>query len=374
MPQSFITPANTAARFSTLTARVLWPAALAGAMVLAHPSAMAQSGTSTTVSRCESSFSEQSLSATVDTCRNELTVPITRQRRLSVLETLGKAYLAQNEPRLALNTWNEAAQYITPGKADPVGSEQWARLQVLMAQTLVQLEQPKEAQNLLDSTIRRIERDNGRFSMPAGVLQDALGTFYALQNQPEKALAAFQRSRIIHEIRLGRVHPRTIETRMNQAVGLLDMNKEADAKAGFMALAEIVGTTDNLKRESVSAEVLTFLGTLQMRDDELKNAAVNYQTAFEIRQAVFGPNDIRTSQSLNNLGVVLYRAGDLQRAEKALSRAYVIRKDALGDKDSLTLSTQKNLQAVIAAQQSSKIPDNPASTLPKTIQKSTPNR
>lgn len=166
--------------------------------------------------------------------------------------------------------------------------------------------------------------------------------------------AAFKRSRIVYEIRLGKTNARTLETRMNHAVGLLDMEKEQEALESFQVLAEIINATPNYKNEPIRAEILTFLGTLQMRGDQLQEAAKNYQTAFEVRQAAFGPNDIRTSQSLNNLGVVLYRAGDLKRAEVALSRAYIIRADALGNEDPLTLSTQKNLQAVIAAQNAAK--------------------
>ncbi|HEY1058705.1 MAG TPA: tetratricopeptide repeat protein [Limnobacter sp.] len=315
-------------------------------------------------SRCEQSLTQQPVATTIETCREELAAPLTTTKRVNVLENLGKAYLAQNEPELAMSTWREAGQYIALDRKNPAGSEQWARLQVLVAQTLVQVDKVKDAESLFLTTAERIDREVGRFTLPAGILQDALGSFYALQNQPQKAEEAFRKSRIIHEIRLGKMHPRTIETRMNYAVGLLDMGKEPEAKAEFQVLADVIADHPDFLNQPIKAEVLTFLGTLQMREDDLVNAAKNYQTAFEVRQAAFGPDDVRTSQSLNNLGVVLYRAGDLQRAEKALSRAYVIRKDSLGDNDALTLSTQKNLQAVIAAQNAAKNPS--------TIQQVTP--
>lgn len=304
--------------------------------------------------RCETSFGKDPVNTTVDTCRLELTGPVTTAKRITILETLGKAYLAQNEADLAIATWHEASQYTKPDRTDLASAEAWARLQVLIGQTYTQAEQIDKAEEQFKSTLTAIEQSIGRYSLPAGIVQDALGSHYALQNQAEKAEEAFKRSRIVYEIRLGKLNVRTLETRMNHAIGLLDMGKEQEALENFLVLGEIINATPQYKNEPIRAEILTFLGTLQMRSEQLREAAGNYQTAFEVRQAAFGPNDIRTSQSLNNLGVVLYRAGDLRRAEIALSKAYIIRNDALGGKDPLTLSTQKNLQAVIAAQNAAK--------------------
>ena len=304
----------------------------------------------TGTTRCETSFGKEAIATTVETCRLELTGPVTTPKRIVILETLGKAYLAQNEIDLAISTWLEASQYTSPNREDLVAAEAWTRLQVLIGQTYAQAEMQDKAQAQFKKTLSTVEQSIGRYSLPAGIVQDSLGTYYALQNMPEEAEAAFKRSRIVYEIRLGKTNARTLETRMNHAVGLLDMGKEADALEHFQVLAEIINSTPRFKNEPIRAEILTFLGTLQMRNDQLREAARNYQTAYEVRDAAFGPNDIRTSQSLNNLGVVLYRAGDLRRAEVALSKAYIIRNDALGNQDPLTLSTQKNLQAVIAAQ------------------------
>jgi tetratricopeptide (TPR) repeat protein len=300
--------------------------------------------------RCENSFGKESVGNTIETCRLELTGPVTQPKRVKILETLGKAYLAQNEPDLAISTWNEASQYSPLSREDQSAAESWTRLQVLIGQTYAQANQTERAETHFQKTLNTVEQAVGRYSLPAGMVQDALGGYYALQNKAAEAEAAYKRSRIVYEIRLGKTNARTLETRMNHAVGLLDMQKEQEAMENFQVLAEIINSSAAYTKEPIRAEILTFLGTLQMRSDQLENAARNYQTAFEVRQAAFGPNDIRTSQSLNNLGVVLYRAGDLKRAEAALSRAYIIRADALGSEDPLTLSTQKNLQAVIAAQ------------------------
>ncbi len=317
------------------------------------PAALAQEASSN-LTRCENSFGKEPVNATVETCRLELTGPITQAKRVKILETLGKAYLAQNEADLAISTWNEASQYSPLSREDQVAAESWTRLQVLIGQTYAQADQMERAEAHFQKTLNTVEQSIGRYSLPAGMVQDALGTYYALQNKPGESEAAFKRSRIVYEIRLGKTNARTLETRMNHAVGLLDMEKEQEALESFQILAEIINASPSYKNEPIRAEILTFLGTLQMRNDQLQEAARNYQTAFEVRQAAFGPNDIRTSQSLNNLGVVLYRAGDLKRAEVALSRAYIIRADSLGGEDPLTLSTQKNLQAVIAAQNAAK--------------------
>lgn len=300
--------------------------------------------------QCEKSFGQAPLPQNIETCRTELTTPIGQASRVSILETLGKAYLAQGEPQAAIATWNEASQYITPARENPAAAEAWTRLQVLIGQTHANLNAQEDAKAQFARTLNRVESELGRYSLPAGIVQDALGTYHALQGNAELAEQAFKRSRIIYEIRLGKTHPKTLETRMNHAVGLLDLQQEEQAQTQFGVLAEIINGLPEFKAEPIRAEILTFLGTLQMRSDDLSSAAKNYQIAYEVRESAFGPSDIRTSQSLNNLGVVLYRAGDLKNAERVLSRAYVIRKDALGEKDSLTLSTQKNLQAVIAAQ------------------------
>lgn len=301
-------------------------------------------------SRCENSLGKDPVNTTVDICRLELTGPVTAEKRIAILETLGKAYLAQNEAESAIATWLEASQYTKPDRENLVSAESWVKLQVLIGKTYTQTGQIEKAEAQLKQTLATVEQSIGRYSLPVGIAQDALGTHYALQNQVDKAEEAFKRSRIVYEIRLGKLNSRTLETRMNHAIGLLDMGKEQESLEIFQVLGEIINETPNFKNEPIRAEILTFLGTLQMRGDKLRDAARNYQSAFEVRQVAFGPNDIRTSQSLNNLGVVLYRAGDLKRAEMALSKAYIIRNDQLGAKDPLTLSTQKNLQAVIAAQ------------------------
>lgn len=302
-------------------------------------------------SRCEQSFGKESASITLETCRLELTNTLSTRKRIAVLETLGKLYLSQKEPELAFTTWKEASQYSRPSRDDTVSSETWARLQVLMAQTQLQSEQFQKAEAQLVKSLKTLELTTGRYSSPVGIVLDALGTFYALQGKEQKFEASFKRSRIIYEIRMGKTHPRTLETRMNYAIGLLDLKREDEALKQFTGVADIMNTTPSYQDDPIRAEALTFLGTLQMRNEQLVEATKNYQIAFEVRQAVFGPNDIRTSQSLNNLGVVLFRAGDLTQAEAALSKAYVIRSDALGVDDPLTQSTQKNLQAVIEAQE-----------------------
>lgn len=304
--------------------------------------------------RCESSFGKDPVVNTVETCRLELTGPVTQAKRVRILETLGKAYLAQKEADLAITTWNEASLYNKLDKNEPDSAEAWTRLQVLVGQTYAQAEQVEKAEAHFKKTLNTVEQTMGRYSLPAGMVQDALGTFYALDNKKESAQEAFKRARMVYEIRLGKTNARTLETRMNYAVGLLDMGNETEAQAQFEVLAEIIDSVPAYKNEPLRAEILTFLGTLQMRNEQLLEAAKNYQSAYEVRQTAFGANDIRTSQSLNNLGVVLYRAGDLKRAEVALSKAYIIRADALGSQDPLTVSTQKNLQAVIAAQNAGK--------------------
>jgi len=324
------------------------------AFALALPQAWAAPEVKST--RCEKAFDDnQDSEAILNVCRQDLMVPLKREQKLKVLETLGKVYSAQGEHELAAKTWLEASQYPVSGPSTRDGSlENWVKFQVLTGQAYVQANQPEKAEAVLTGALRRAESTLGAYSLPAGTAQDALGTHYALSNRPEKAVKAFERARIVHEIRLGKNHPKTIEVRLNQAIGLLDMNRENDAKKQLENLAAVIEPLPEFAGSPIKAEVLTFLGTLQMRDEQLKESISSYQTALNIRQKEFGQNDLRTSQSYNNLGVVLYRAGRFDDAIANLSKAYVIRKEKLGEQDSLTQSTQKNLQAVLAAQQDKK--------------------
>lgn len=301
-------------------------------------------------SRCEDSLQQKSNSETIETCREELTAPVNREKRIQILMALGRAYAEQGETALAINTWKEGAQYLTPAEDNPMATERWAMFQVFIAQAYQQNNQIEKARQQLVDTAARIDQTVGRHATAAGLVQNALGDFYAQQNQAQAAEEAFTRARIIYELHFGKLHPKTLEVRMNYAVGLLDMGREDQAVPYFQALADLIERHPELNQAPVKADVLIYLGTIEMRREQLQAAAQHYQTAYEVRQAVFGSKDLRTSQALNNLGVVLYRAGDLAKAEQALSKAYVIRLEALGDNDALTISSKKNLQAVIAAQ------------------------
>lgn len=304
------------------------------------------------ITRCEKAFEDRlETEKVINTCRQDLIAPLKQEQRTQVLETLGKVYSSQNETELAIQTWKEASQYVQPQRNSIESGEKWVRFQILIGQSYGQTNQPEKAELQLKQTLAKTESLYGGFSLPAGMVQDALGAHYGLLNKYEASMKAFQRARIVHEVRLGKLHPRTIETRLNQAVALLDLNKEDDAKAQLEALASLIRPLPEFQKSPVLAEALTFLGTLQMRTDQLPQAIDSYETALSVRKEIFGKEDVRTSQSLNNLGVVLYRAGQLEKAEIALSQAYIIRRNKLGEQDALTLSSQKNLQAVISAQQ-----------------------
>lgn len=317
--------------------------------VLCTPIARAEDTSGNT--RCEQSFEKnQSVNEMIDLCRQELTGPVSDPDRINILQTLGQIYLSQGETDLAISTWYEASQYTPPKRNKPEQVDRWTQLQVLIGQTHSQLGDNQKAETQFLNTLDAVNNLLGPYSLPVGVVRDSLGTLYALQGDKDKALFNFKRSRIIHEVRLGKLHPRTIETRLNQAVGLLDLKLEDDARNSFDVLAQVINDVPAYRNAPIRAEVLTFLGTLQMRADLVDEASKNYETAYQVRSTYYGSGDLRTSQSLNNLGVVLYRAGDLKGAEKALSQAYVIRREKLGIDDPLTTSTQKNLQAVLQAQ------------------------
>ncbi|MEK9817760.1 MAG: tetratricopeptide repeat protein, partial [Limnobacter sp.] len=147
-----------------------------GLFALAYvPTATSQEASSN-LTRCESSFGKDAVGITVETCRLELTGPITQAKRVKILETLGKAYLAQNEADLAISTWNEASQYSPLNREDQAAAEAWTRLQVLIGQTYAQADQMERAEAHFQKTLGTVEQSIGRYSLPAGMVQDALGT------------------------------------------------------------------------------------------------------------------------------------------------------------------------------------------------------
>lgn len=313
--------------------------------------------------RCGSSFEREPAKTTINICREELHGPISHGMKEEILTILGKTYLSQGESDIAIASWNEASQYTLPAKNQAEANQKWAELQVLIAQTYNQMDKPKLAYAQYMKALQTLKTTSGERSVPAAAIYDSLGTFYAQQKEADKSDQAFLRSRIVYEIRLGADNPKTIDTRLNHAVALMDLGQMEKAKDHFIELANLVNKDAYYENQPIRAEILTFLGTMEMQDNDLRSAAQHYEQAFNVRQNAFGPNDIRTSQSLNNLGVVLFRAGNLERAEQALSRAYIIRKDLLGDKDPLTLSTQRNLQAVIAAEDAANRSGKPQSGL-----------
>src|SRR5688572_30636433 len=84
----------------------------------------------TSTTRCDTSFGKETVAKTIETCRLELIGPVNDVQRVLILETLGKSYLLQNEPDLAIATWNEASQYSSPTHENPATVEAWTRLQV----------------------------------------------------------------------------------------------------------------------------------------------------------------------------------------------------------------------------------------------------
>jgi tetratricopeptide (TPR) repeat protein len=218
-------------------------------------------------------------------------------------------------------------------------------------------EQAKAEQWLLQASARA-DAEFGRHAMPSAMLQDALGTWWSNRDQLDKAQACFQRARIAYEVLLGPLHPKTLETRLNHATGLLSLGQEDEGMAALEVLAGLVTGAPAFQAEPIKADILTFLGTLNMQKSSLggvraqaalKEALVQYQTALAVRVAAFGEDDVRTSQSMNNLGVAFYRAGQLPEAEDWLAKAYGVRKLRLGPQDPLTQSTEKNLRAVVNA-------------------------
>jgi tetratricopeptide (TPR) repeat protein len=310
------------------------------------------------LTQCERTLGQVPASTTIDNCRESLTTPISRPRRLAVLEALGRAYAAQGDMAAAVTTWQEGLQYLQPSRKDPAQGLIWANLVVLTAQAMGQQDAEKKAELLLLKSSARADAEFGRHAMPSAMLQDALGTWWSNRDQLDKAQGCFQRARIAYEVLLGRMHPKTLETRLNYATGLLSLGQDDEGMATLEVLAGLVEGEAALQNEPVKADVLTFLGTLRMQKanqggerakEELQAALAHYNKALNVRIAAFGQEDVRTSQSMNNLGVALYRAGHLQAAEDWLAKAYGVRKLRLGPQDPLTQSTEKNLRAVVNA-------------------------
>jgi tetratricopeptide (TPR) repeat protein len=74
------------------------------------------------------------------------------------------------------------------------------------------------------------------------------------------------------------------------------------------------------------------------------------ERALEIRQKVFGPEDIHTAQSLNSLAILLQDQGDLARAQPLFARALAIKEKELGPRHPDTAASLNNLARLLQSQ------------------------
>lgn len=296
-----------------------------------------------------------SVEKAIDTCRQELTQETNSLAKATILSTLGQLYSNQKETEIAIAAWQEAGQYLDLTETDSPESQLWAQLQVFIAQALFRSDSQNKAEDYFLKQLKFAKRQTGMFSLTVAKLQETLGSMYALEGKKEKAFTMFQESALIYQLKSGKLSLNAIENQMSYGIALLDLGMQVEALAFFEQFTELLNSSQGYKNSIIMAEALTFLGTLQMRSNQVLEAAKSFHGAYRRHTNHFGRDQLATTQVLNNFGVALFRSGYLDKAEEVLNQAYLERAEKLGPEDSLTQSSKNNLNAVLEAKQNGQV-------------------
>jgi serine/threonine protein kinase/TolA-binding protein len=127
-------------------------------------------------------------------------------------------------------------------------------------------------------------------------------------------------------------------------LALGDYDKAANMSLTALALRKkLYGEND-----SRVADSLNDLGNVLYRQTKLKDAEATHRAALALRRKLFGNHDPRVAASLNNLANVLWGQGKLTDAEAMLREALALRRELLGDVSAETVETMDNLAGVLS--------------------------
>jgi serine/threonine protein kinase/tetratricopeptide (TPR) repeat protein len=97
---------------------------------------------------------------------------------------------------------------------------------------------------------------------------------------------------------------------------------------------------------AVAAELQNVIGTVYRQIGNYSQAEEMHRAALNTRRALFGSNDSRVAQSLNDLGLALQAQAKLPEAERAASEAFAIRQRIFGEQNADTATSMNDLGAI----------------------------
>ena len=91
------------------------------------------------------------------------------------------------------------------------------------------------------------------------------------------------------------------------------------------------------QESTATADALTLLGAIKMRQGDLVNAEKLTREGLEINRKLRGPESTQVAEDINNIATININKGDLKKAEEGLRESLAIYRKALGNKMSLMM-------------------------------------
>jgi tetratricopeptide (TPR) repeat protein len=157
---------------------------------------------------------------------------------------------------------------------------------------------------------------------------DALAVAIRKQD-PERAVALFERSLLLHEQALGPDHVEVAGAANNLGVALRAVGRYADAGAAY-ARALVVLEAHHGPDHLDVASAHNNLGSLRRAEGDLEAAKAHYRRCLAIREAALGPDHPQVATVRTNLGSVERASGDYRAAKQLFAQALASREAAFG--------------------------------------------
>lgn len=132
-------------------------------------------------------------------------------------------------------------------------------------------------------------------------------------------------------------------------LGLFEASDPSSSRGEEVTVREVLdrgaerARTELVDQPAVQAEMLGVLGDIYRKLSLYEEAADLVGEGLEIRQDLYGPDDLRVAESLNLLGSVRQARGELESAEEVYAEALRVRVGRLGEADPLVADVINNL-------------------------------
>jgi tetratricopeptide (TPR) repeat protein len=273
------------------------------------------------------------------------TAPAKPGAAIQALKLAGLSAQKRIEYSTAMEHFHDA-ETLTDRQRSP---EEWAEIQLAIADLLLDQGQYSSAGNILQAVVEV----RGRAFGPEHpeTLRSRNRLAYALwrQGQYAEAEANFREVIKLEEKALGREHPDTLLSRNGLAIALDDGGKHSDAETEHRQILQlrikVLGPEhpDTLRSRNNLALALN-------RQGKYAEAEKAFRELIQQEEKVLGPEHPDTLRSRSNLVVALGNQGKDAEAEKEFRELIKLEEKVLGPEHPDTLRSQTNLAYAIAKQ------------------------